>query len=59
MSAELPRHEPLPHLFEPILARFQLTAGERRTGRWLLMLIRVPGMTWLLLRWHARRGRRA
>jgi hypothetical protein len=58
MSGELPRHEPHPELFVPLLARFELTPGERRAGRLLLALVRVPGARWLLLRWHARRGRR-
>jgi hypothetical protein len=58
VSAELPRHEPRPGLYEPLLRRFALAAGERRTGLWLLRLLRVPGMARLMLAWHARRGRR-
>ncbi len=56
MSGDLPRHEPRPELYGPLLARFALSPRERRMARLLLALVRVPGASWLLLRWHARRG---
>jgi hypothetical protein len=55
--SDLPRHEPQPGLFEPILRPFQPTAGQRLTGRLLLRALRIPGVIVLLRRWHARRGR--
>ena len=57
MSGELPRHEPLPHLFDVLTAPFEPTPAQRRTGRFLLALLRVPGTLGLLKAFHARRGR--
>jgi hypothetical protein len=56
MSAP-PRHEPRAGLFDAQLSRFQPSPGERRTGRWLLRLLRLPGSATLIRAWHARRGR--
>ena len=58
MSEELPRHEPLPGFFDPLLARFQPTAAQRRIGRLLIALVRLPGALALLRAWHARQARR-
>ena len=55
MSGELPRHEARPGLFEPLLARFALSAADRRTGRWLLRLLAIPGMARVIRAWHSRR----
>jgi len=57
MRGEPPRHEPLPHLFDPLGQPFQPSAGQRRMGRLLLMLAALPGAIALLRAWHARRGR--
>jgi hypothetical protein len=57
MSGAPPRHEPRPELYGPLLARFQLSARERRLGRLLLALVRLPGSAWLLRGWHGRRRR--
>jgi hypothetical protein len=56
MSDE-PVHEARPGLYEPLLARFQLSARERIVGRVLVWLVRVPGAMRLLTFWHARRSR--
>jgi hypothetical protein len=58
MSSPVPVHEPRAGLYEPLLARFRLSARERATGRILVWLIRVPGAVRLLTLWHARRTRR-
>ena len=58
MSEELPRHEPLPDLFDPLLAGFQPTPFQRRIGRLLIALVRIPGALRLLRAWHARQARR-
>ena len=58
MSADHePRHEPRPGLYGPLLARFQPTGAERRLGRLLLALMRVPGASRVLSAWHAHRTR--
>ena len=57
MSGELPRHEPLPALFDPLLAGFQPTAFQRWIGRLLIALVRIPGALGLLRAWHARQAR--
>ena len=57
MSGPAPVHEPLPGLYEPLLARFRLSSSERAVGRALVWLVRVPGATRLLTLWHARRSR--
>jgi hypothetical protein len=57
MSSELPRHEPRAGFFDAELARFQPSPAQRRIGRWLIALLRVPGALVLLRAWHARRGR--
>ena len=53
----MPVHEPLPGLYDPLLARFRLSARERVIGRVLVWLVRVPGAVRLLTLWHARRSR--
>ena len=58
MSGPLPVHEPRPGLYDPLLARFRLSPGERAVGLVLVFLVRVPGAVRLLTLWHARRGRR-
>ena len=50
-------HEARPGLYEPLLARFRLSARERAIGRLLVWLARVPGAVRLLTLWHARRTR--
>jgi hypothetical protein len=50
-------HTPLPHLYDAELARFAPTPRERRTMRWLLRLLRLPGTTRLIRAWHAARTR--
>ena len=57
MSAERPVHEARPALYEPLLARFRLTRGERALGRLLVWLVRIPGAVRLLTLWHALRTR--
>jgi hypothetical protein len=52
----MPAHQALPGLYEPLLARFRLTARERLIGRALVWLVRVPGAVRLLTLWHARRA---
>jgi hypothetical protein len=56
-SAGLEVQQPLPGLFEPMLAGFALRKRDRRVVRWLLRLLRLPGGARLLSAWHARRGR--
>ena len=58
MSADLPRHEPLPTLFDPLTAPFQPSPFQRRIGRLLIALVRIPGALALLRAWHARQARR-
>ena len=58
MSEDLPRHEPRPRLFDPLLAAFQPTPFQRRTGRLLIALVRIPGALAVLRAWHARQARR-
>ena len=58
MSEDLPRHEGLPALFDPLLAPFQPSRLQRRVGRLLIALVRVPGALALLRAWHARQARR-
>jgi len=58
MNDELPRHEPLPRLFDPLLAGFQPTPSQRLIGRLLIALVRIPGALGLLRAWHARQARR-
>jgi hypothetical protein len=57
MSSPIPVHEARPGLYEPLLARFRLSARERLIGRVLVRLVRVPGAVRLLTLWHARRTR--
>jgi hypothetical protein len=57
VSAEAPVHEARPGLYDPLLARFRLSARERLIGRVLVWLVRVPGAVRLLTLWHARRAR--
>ncbi len=57
MSADVAVHEARPGLFDPLLARFRLSARERAIGRALVWLVRVPGAVRLLTLWHARRAR--
>ena len=57
MSGTPPRHEPRPELYGALLAPFQPSNRERRLGRALLWLLRVPGTSGLLRLWHARRAR--
>lgn len=58
MSEELPRHDPLPTLFDALLAGFQPSGFQRRIGRLLVALVRIPGALGLLRAWHARQARR-
>lgn len=57
MSGPAPVHEPRPGLFDPLLARFQLSGRERLIGRILVWLVRLPGAVRLLTLWHERRSR--
>lgn len=50
-------HEAHPELFVAPLARFAPTAAEERTIRWLLRLLRIPGITRLIRVWQAWRTR--
>lgn len=50
-------HRALPDLYVAPLARFAPTPQEERTIRWLLRLLRVPGVTRLIRLWHAWRTR--
>lgn len=50
-------HRALPALYAAPLARFAPTPKEERTIRWLLRLLRVPGVTRLIRLWHAWRTR--
>lgn len=56
MSGPAPVHEPRPGLFDPLLARFQLSGRERLIGRILVWLVRLPGAVRLLTLWHERRS---
>lgn len=51
------RHESLPGFFAAPLARFAPSPRERRVVRWLMRLLRVPGVTRLIRAWHAARTR--
>jgi len=44
--------EPLPRLFDGLLAPFVLKQRERALVRILLQLLKLPGGAWLLRRWH-------
>ena len=50
------RLEPLPQLFDPLLARHALRARDRARVGILLKLLRLPGGAWLLRAWHASRN---
>jgi hypothetical protein len=56
LSGPAPVHEPRPGLYDPLLARFQLSRRERLVGLILVWLVRVPGAVRLLTLWHARRS---
>lgn len=47
--------EPVPQLFDGLLAPFVLKQRERMLVRILLQLLKLPGGAWLLRRWHAGR----
>lgn len=50
------RLEPLPQLFDPLLAPHALRARDRARVGILLKLLRLPGGAWLLRAWHASRN---
>jgi hypothetical protein len=54
-AGSVERHEPLPGLFDPMLAPHALRPRDRRVVGVLLGLLRLPGGAWLLRSWHAAR----
>jgi len=50
------RHEPRPGLYDGLLARYALSPRDRWIARWLVRLVRVPGVVRLLALWHGARA---